>query len=282
MIPNRSVILSILTAGALFCPSLLRSQSESKYVGQILTQRVFYSGPKLHYNEQGRLLEPASVCSWTECAKIRITEVRTDVTTLRITGERQFLSLSDPAAKEGTDVFSNPKWHFVSKKIEDELRAKRAVEIDVDRSASWDADAIDGAMRAIFLTPAENLVDFVPEYWAPFFCKQHVPSSRCADDPLIFSTAKVGHGVAAPRAVFTPDPTYDEAARLAGYQGTTVLWLIITPDGQASDFKIARALGLGLDETAVAAVSTWKFQPATRDGQPVAVQINVEVNFRLY
>jgi protein TonB len=39
---------------------------------------------------------------------------------------------------------------------------------------------------------------------------------------------------------------------------------------------------MGLDEKAIEAVSQWRFQPATLNGQPVAVQINVEVSFRLY
>jgi TonB family protein len=39
---------------------------------------------------------------------------------------------------------------------------------------------------------------------------------------------------------------------------------------------------MGLDEKAIAAVSTWRFQPGTLDGQPVAVEVNVEVTFRLY
>ena len=43
-----------------------------------------------------------------------------------------------------------------------------------------------------------------------------------------------------------------------------------------------RSLGLGLDEKALDAVRTWRFEPARKDGVPVAVQINVEVNFRLY
>ncbi len=39
---------------------------------------------------------------------------------------------------------------------------------------------------------------------------------------------------------------------------------------------------MGLDEKAIAALRLWKFEPALKDGRPVPVQINVEVNFRLY
>ncbi len=93
---------------------------------------------------------------------------------------------------------------------------------------------------------------------------------------------RVGGGVSAPRALDTPDPEYSEEARKAKYQGTCVLWLIVGPDGKPRDVKIARALGMGLDEKAIEAVRNWKFEPAMKDGKPVAVQINVEVNFRLY
>ena len=93
---------------------------------------------------------------------------------------------------------------------------------------------------------------------------------------------KVGGGVSAPRAILTPDPEYSEEARKAKYQGTCILWLIVGPDGKPRDVKVARTLGMGLDQKAIEAVRNWKFEPAMKDGKPVAVQINVEVNFRLY
>jgi protein TonB len=93
---------------------------------------------------------------------------------------------------------------------------------------------------------------------------------------------KVGGGVSAPKAIYAPDPEYSEEARKAKYQGTCVLWLVVGPDGRARDIRVARTLGLGLDEKAMEAVKTWKFEPAMKDGKPVAVQINVEVTFRLY
>ncbi len=93
---------------------------------------------------------------------------------------------------------------------------------------------------------------------------------------------RVGGGVSAPRALDTPDPEYSEEARKAKYQGVCILWLIVGPDGHPRDVKVARSLGMGLDQKAIEAVKKWKFEPAMKDGKPVAVQINVEVNFRLY
>jgi len=93
---------------------------------------------------------------------------------------------------------------------------------------------------------------------------------------------RVGGGVTAPRAIYDPDPEYSEEARKAKYQGNVMLWAVIGPDGRPRDLRIARSLGMGLDQKAIDAVAKWRFAPALKDGQPVAVQVNIEVSFRLY
>jgi periplasmic protein TonB len=92
----------------------------------------------------------------------------------------------------------------------------------------------------------------------------------------------VGGGVSAPKVIYQPDPEYSEEARKAKFQGTCVLWLIVGPDGRPRDVRVARTLGLGLDEKAIEAVKNWRFEPAYKDGKAVSVPINVEVSFRLY
>jgi periplasmic protein TonB len=93
---------------------------------------------------------------------------------------------------------------------------------------------------------------------------------------------RVGGGVSAPRPIYDPDPEYSEEARHAKYQGTVLLWVVVGPDGKPHDIRVQRSLGMGLDEKAIEAVRQWKFEPSMKDGHPVAVQVNVEVSFRLY
>jgi TonB family protein len=103
--------------------------------------------------------------------------------------------------------------------------------------------------------------------------------SKTGDRPPVY---RVGGGVTAPRLTYSPSPEYSKEARKAKYQGICVLWLIVGADGNPRDIEVARTLGKGLDEKAIEAVKKWKFEPARKDGQPVEVQINVEVSFRLY
>lgn len=91
-----------------------------------------------------------------------------------------------------------------------------------------------------------------------------------------------GSRLIAPRVIYDPDPEYSPEARAAKYQGSVLLWAVIGPDGVPRELRVARALGMGLDEKALEAVRTWRFQPATQDGHPVPVMIEVEVSFHLY
>jgi len=93
---------------------------------------------------------------------------------------------------------------------------------------------------------------------------------------------RVGGGVSAPRKIYDPDPEYSEEARKAKYQGVCVLYVVIGPDGKTRDIRVQRTLGLGLDEKAIEAVKTWRFEPAMKDGKPVAVAVSIEVTFHLY
>jgi TonB family protein len=56
----------------------------------------------------------------------------------------------------------------------------------------------------------------------------------------------------------------------------------IGTDGRARNLTVVRSLGMGLDQKALDAVRTWRFDPARKDGRPVAVQMNIIVNFHLF
>jgi len=91
-----------------------------------------------------------------------------------------------------------------------------------------------------------------------------------------------GGGVSNPVLVFAPDPEFSDEARRAKYQGVCVVGLIVDAQGNPQRVRIVRPLGMGLDEKAIEAVKQYKFKPAIYQGHPVPVEINIEVNFRIY
>jgi periplasmic protein TonB len=93
---------------------------------------------------------------------------------------------------------------------------------------------------------------------------------------------RVGNGVSPPRQIYQREPEFSEAARGIKFQGTGILGLTVSADGTPTSIHILSPLGAGLDANAVHAVEGWKFKPAEKDGQPVAVVIAVEIDFRRY
>jgi TonB family protein len=91
----------------------------------------------------------------------------------------------------------------------------------------------------------------------------------------------VGNGTTAPTVITRVDPEYSEEARKAKYSGSVQLSIVVGTNGKATDIKVTKSLGMGLDEKAVEAIQKWLFKPGTNKGQPVAVRALVEVNFRL-
>jgi TonB family protein len=91
-----------------------------------------------------------------------------------------------------------------------------------------------------------------------------------------------GGGVSNPVLVYAPDPEFSDEARRAKYQGVCVVGLIVDAQGNPQRVRIVRPLGMGLDEKALEAVRQYKFKPAVFNGKPVPVEINIEVNFRIY
>ena len=98
----------------------------------------------------------------------------------------------------------------------------------------------------------------------------------------VYEFSKVGeNGITAPRPTFHPDPTYTDRARRKKINGSVLLSLVVTAEGDVRDARITTGLDKDLDKQALKTVSTWRFQPATKDGKPVAVRIAVEVSFRI-
>ncbi|MGA3010744.1 MAG: energy transducer TonB [Terracidiphilus sp.] len=92
----------------------------------------------------------------------------------------------------------------------------------------------------------------------------------------------VGDGVTAPVVIHFAQAEFSDEARREKYDGVCMLSLIVDTKGMPQFVRVERPLGHGLDEKAIEAVNQYRFKPAMKDGQPVAVILAVEVAFHLY
>ena len=86
-----------------------------------------------------------------------------------------------------------------------------------------------------------------------------------------------------PTCSYCPLPIYSDEARHVKMQGTVTLRVLVGTDGRASEIRVLRGVGYGLEERAVETVRGWKFKPARDAAQrPVPAWVIIEAVFRLF
>lgn len=90
-------------------------------------------------------------------------------------------------------------------------------------------------------------------------------------------------GITLPRVVKEVKPVYTPAAMKAKIQGTVWMTAVVLASGDVGDVAVVKSLDTehGLDQQAIDATRQWKFEPGTREGKPVRVEVTIEMTFTL-
>ncbi|MBB5344257.1 energy transducer TonB [Tunturibacter empetritectus] len=104
--------------------------------------------------------------------------------------------------------------------------------------------------------------------------------------------AKVGKDVSSPILTHSTEPKIPKAAHKAKLDGFVIVNCYVEPDGTTSNVHVAHTIIKGanspadqqavkeLEESAIGAVQSYKFKPSRKNGQPVRVELNVQVHFK--
>jgi TonB family protein len=128
--------------------------------------------------------------------------------------------------------------------------------------------------------------------------------AHASDNPADYNggpVRQVGGGVKGPLIIYQPEPEYTQAGKKAKVQGVATVAMVVDANGIPQNVHLAHGLGVGPDgkpdpkfkkawrkaadgmnQSAVDAVTKYRFKPASENGKPVAVYLNVEVNFEIF
>ncbi len=146
-----------------------------------------------------------------------------------------------------------------------------------------------------------DLLQPMPSYWRPF-AQEHLlpratpaatnasthtpaaPAAQASTQPPQSSAQplKAGGNVTAPRLLVHTEPQFGIQARSLRYSARVLVQFVVDATGAPSQLVLLHPAGLELDERALAAVAHYRFAPATRNGQPVPVQLEVAVDFQIF
>jgi TonB family protein len=126
-------------------------------------------------------------------------------------------------------------------------------------------------------------------------------TSSAPQDHIGSPVKKIGDGVTPPIPIYEVAPEYTQEARKARAAGTVLVGLIVDENGLPQNVHVVRGFGIGQDgkpdpklkkaarasadgmnQEALNAVMQYKFRPAMEAGKPAPVQVNLEVNFKIF
>ena len=260
-------------------PQQIAEQLRADYVGKTFVIRGFYSGETLVYDDAGKPLSVGPAETWT-LAEAKITDLTATGAALHLEGQRQVaLFMADGSKK----VVDRPQ-------LTEQTSATppaAMVSIVLPLSPTENASEASAALQRVLASP-DDIASVAPACWRRYFGHMMMdvnalpPGEIVARIPGGPPAYRVGKDVSKPSAISTPDPTYPDVAQMMKVQGKVGLWVMLDGFGRVADVQVAKPVGAGLDEAAVAAVKQWRFEAAKKDGLPVPVVMNIGVEFGLH
>ena len=137
-------------------------------------------------------------------------------------------------------------------------------------------DAIDN-----ILAPGldDRMRSAMPDFWKFYYQSVAAKADYRPADTSVLRQNTVDQKA---RLLSSFEPDSNDFAQTAGVAGMALYHTVIGPDGKPGEIAVARPIGFGLDENAVAAIRKAKFSPAIKNGQPVPVMLDLVVQFRIF
>jgi len=101
-----------------------------------------------------------------------------------------------------------------------------------------------------------------------------------SEPPTKSSARRVEPSVMQGQAITQPPPVYPQMARMARVEGAVVLQAVIGTTGGVASVRAISGHPM-LQQAAMDAVRQWRYRPYLVNGQPVEVETQVTVNFKL-
>lgn len=135
------------------------------------------------------------------------------------------------------------------------------------------AEEVKQHVRQIFLGETESVLSSTPQPIAAYIQKIAVPLDI---DPI----TGMGFSGTSPKAVSRPTPELPREAQLVGQAGRESFVVFVDEQGNAAVVGFTHLLQYGIEEATIEAVKNWKFEPAMKDGAPVAIRIALSIDFK--
>ncbi len=261
-----TLVRFLLVFLSIFPPVLIAQSTQQEFESRLLHKPLYlrglWKGERLHFDAAGHIIGDQSKSSFTLCG-VDIRKIKLGSNNLVLEGRRVGLEFQDDKAKRVA------------------LESGDSIKIEIDGASDFVP-----ALNAIFAESLAELAPTLPFYWQPYAHAHLLPADLSSPSQMVDTAAKdpvftVGGAVSAPKIIRSAEPMFSDAARQLHYGGKSLISVTLNEQGKVEKMHILRASGLGLDEQAMAAILGYEFEPAKKNGHPVRIEINMDVNFEI-
>lgn len=231
--------------------------------GRVATLRNFYKDNDLKFDSNGILIGESKTGPWTYFARVEISAVKLTNDSLVISGNRNVSQWEETEFRNTT--------------------LDHSVTITIQLPAVYSETTIEDLLNKVFLGRETRLADITPSYWKEILTTGRQRRERWEQQKAaqMKNVSQVGPEIVPPKLLSKAEGVQLSPAPFKDVSGNNlVLSFIVEPNGEVKHVEIERPIGLGIDDPIAELVSQWKFEPASKDGQPVAVLMYGKFTYR--
>lgn len=265
-----SLLLLLLTLSAAAQDTKAVEKALHYMKGKHLVLKTGYRESGLTFDPSGSLVSKGTPAPISLNGMFEVVKVKVSARALEITGERTAL--------------------FIDARSQKVQGLKTGERLRVRLQSAADIASVTDAELLLSRVFRENtfLEELRRSYWLRLVDGKDADAAADRGDPVGILLGerpvyRVKPGVVEPpQPTYTPDPQYAENARRQKVTGRSIWEMYVNERGEPELIELKGHLDKDLDLSTVYALRNWRFKPARKAGQPVAVRIGVEVNFQLY
>lgn len=193
---------------------------------------------------------------WTSYGRLEIDSVQLTGDTVVIKARRNVVKWEESASE-----FSN-------------YTLNHSTQITIDLAPGYDEATLAATVDKVFLSRQQRLSDLVPDYW-----KELLTTERNRRTKFDQERAQIMKDVLVAASNVVPAKLQSSAKGIEISstpfthltKDTLAFSFVVDEKGQVKNLQIEKPVGLGKDDEVATIIQSWKFSPAMKDGQPVAV-----------
>ncbi len=280
----------LFSAGGLFAqapPNIAAAQTKLRELlqGKVLTFRVPYQPNKLAYDTAGKVIGSPTRGNWAMDSAMVANIVKLEPSRLEIEGIRvvqfyvdgQVKAVPAPEDDFRIDIALDPADPIGNAGRVLKILLQPASEPQSSTPPPDPKDFQNSRLERDPGPPVRYRVKGTADWKQPAEMDEPIEIGQLEDGERVYTVSRV---LTPPKGLKSPDPFYSDIDKKAGREGTILLKTVIDQHGVFHTLSLVKNES-GLQLTALGTLRQWRFQPCTINKQPVACEVDMNINLRL-